>query len=106
MLNKISPSPKAIDLSPAKIFWESYIALHDQFVVVVNSQPDLADNDNFFNELAKFNDIYNEFDASSKKKGRPDCLLLLEVIKYLSNLIDIASMAVIDESTKKRGDYV
>ncbi|MCC8456211.1 hypothetical protein [Photorhabdus aegyptia] len=101
MLNTILSSPQTTNITPAKIIWESYIALHDQFVAVVNSQPNLADNDNFFNELVKLKNIYDKFDASSKNKGRPDCLLLLEVIKQLASLIDIANIAVINESTKK-----
>lgn len=106
MLNTILSSPQTTNITPAKIIWESYIALHDQFVAVVNSQPNLADNDNFFNELVKLKNIYDKFDSSSKNKGRPDCLLLLEIIKQLASLIDIANIAVINESTKKRGYYV
>ncbi|MCW7547133.1 hypothetical protein OO184_04020 [Photorhabdus sp. APURE] len=100
MLNTTLFSPQVVNVTPAKIIWESYIALHDQFVAVVNSQSDLADNDDFFNELVKLKDIYDELDTSSKNKGRPDSLLLLEVIKQLTNLIDIANITTINKERR------
>ncbi|NHB93753.1 hypothetical protein [Photorhabdus cinerea] len=96
MLNTILSS------SLSNTILECYIELSNELSAVLENHKELlACNDSFFIEFTKFNDTHNEFCALSKKRGKPDGLLLLEVIKQMTHLIDIANVAVINEASRK-----